>query len=971
MSTVSDVTTVTYSGDLRVDSLLYSTVDWNFLLAARTTLFYTFDLSVISTVSPTAVTTFNAAQKASAIAVLNYASSVTGIVFVETPSGAAADFHFGDTNIAGASTTGLTHTAESYSFTGGNVLTSYSAEAFIFLDNVEFLASNTNPASGTIGYEVLLHEVGHALGLGHPFDGAFQLPTGQDNTNNTVMSYTHVGGIKSTFQAYDLLALRWIYGEDGLRGSFGFNSTNGPSLTLVPSGDTTAPTVSGFSPADELSNVAVGSNIVVTFNEPITRGTGSILLKNGLGTTIETYNAATSPNLSISSNTLTIDPTSLLANGTVYFLEFGSGNIQDIAGNAYAGTSSYNFSTVALPNHTPTGAVQVTGLKTQGATLSAATISLSDADGLGSFSYQWMRGSTVVLSTDSPFYKLGQSDVGKTISVRVNYVDGLGKSESVLSEATAQIANSNDLPSGSVSIVGTPKVGALLIALNNLADLDGLGVIHYQWLAAGSNITGATGSTFTPTFDQLGKTLSVVASYTDGFGASESKTSSVTIPIVSGDTTPPTVSIGDNVAGVANLLTGNIAYLLSFNESVSGLELSDFTIVNGTSNSLTGSAKSWTINVTPAPNIGSGVVSLTLKSGAVRDLSGNLNLSVLSSSQAIDTVAPIVLNFKPADETNNITTDSNIILTFSEAIQRGNASILLKNGSGTVIESFDAGTSNRLSISGSALTINPSADLLDSSEYRIEFASASVKDLAGNAYAGSNGYNFSTAIPIIMTGTIDNDNFVGDAGNDTLSGAEGNDIFKGNGGNDLLDGGNGLDLARFNGKIADYTLSQIGASTVVQANSGTDGKDTLQTIERLQFSDNNIAFDILGNAGQAYRLYQAAFDRRPDLAGLGYWINDMDKGSSLTNVAGGFFQSPEFRALYGSNPDTTTLITNFYKNVLHRAPDQAGFDYWANELNNNIITPAGALASFCESTENQAQVIGSIQNGIEYSPWLV
>ncbi len=144
----------------------------------------------------------------------------------------------------------------------------------------------------------------------------------------------------------------------------------------------------------------------------------------------------------------------------------------------------------------------------------------------------------------------------------------------------------------------------------------------------------------------------------------------------------------------------------------------------------------------------------------------------------------------------------------------------------------------------------------------------------------------------------------------------------------------------------------------------------LTNVERLQFSDTYIALDIAGTAGQAYRLYQAAFDRKPDLAGLGYWIKDMDKGTSLTTVAAGFFQSSEFQKLYGSNPNTTTLITNFYQNVLHRAPDQAGFDYWAGELNTGKITPAGALASFCESTENQALVIGSIQNGIEYTPWL-
>ena len=43
MATTSDVTTIKYSGDLRVDSLLYDTVDWNYLLPYRTTLYYTFD----------------------------------------------------------------------------------------------------------------------------------------------------------------------------------------------------------------------------------------------------------------------------------------------------------------------------------------------------------------------------------------------------------------------------------------------------------------------------------------------------------------------------------------------------------------------------------------------------------------------------------------------------------------------------------------------------------------------------------------------------------------------------------------------------------------------------------------------------------------------------------------------------------------------------------------------------------------
>jgi hypothetical protein len=114
-------------------------------------------------------------------------------------------------------------------------------------------------------------------------------------------------------------------------------------------------------------------------------------------------------------------------------------------------------------------------------------------------------------------------------------------------------------------------------------------------------------------------------------------------------------------------------------------------------------------------------------------------------------------------------------------------------------------------------------------------------------------------------------------------------------------------------------------------------------------------------------VYQAAFNRKPDLGGLGYWINDLDHGATLTDVAAGFFGSAEFQALYGVNPSNTTLITNLYANVLHRAPDTDGFNYWIEQLNTGKISAASTLASFAESAENQAQVIGAIQNGIDYT----
>ncbi|MBI3728238.1 MAG: DUF4214 domain-containing protein [Burkholderiales bacterium] len=230
----------------------------------------------------------------------------------------------------------------------------------------------------------------------------------------------------------------------------------------------------------------------------------------------------------------------------------------------------------------------------------------------------------------------------------------------------------------------------------------------------------------------------------------------------------------------------------------------------------------------------------------------------------------------------------------------------------------------------------------------------------------------SSVIGITINGTTANEVLTGTAGGDYLYGFAGKDTLTGGAGNDLLAGGDDLDMASFTGQRASYSISKSkdGQSWVITDLVGSDGTDQLIDIERLQFKDQALALDINGTAGQVYRLYQAAFDRKPDLVGLGYWINDMDKGSSLTQVAAGFFQSPEFQKLYGAAPSNATLVGNFYQNVLHRAPDQVGYDYWLNQLNTGKISAAGVLASFCDSPENQALVASSIQNGIDYTLWL-
>jgi len=129
--------------------------------------------------------------------------------------------------------------------------------------------------------------------------------------------------------------------------------------------------------------------------------------------------------------------------------------------------------------------------------------------------------------------------------------------------------------------------------------------------------------------------------------------------------------------------------------------------------------------------------------------------------------------------------------------------------------------------------------------------------------------------------------------------------------------------------------------------------------------------DTDGVAGQAYRIYKAAFDRNPDTGGLGYWIAQMDKGMNVVEVAARFIDSDEFRVLYGSKPSNAEFLTKVYSNVLDRNPDQAGLAWWVSEMSTNPTkTWQKVLADFSESAENQANVATLIANGIPYDPWV-
>jgi hypothetical protein len=180
-------------------------------------------------------------------------------------------------------------------------------------------------------------------------------------------------------------------------------------------------------------------------------------------------------------------------------------------------------------------------------------------------------------------------------------------------------------------------------------------------------------------------------------------------------------------------------------------------------------------------------------------------------------------------------------------------------------------------------------------------------------------------------------------------------------------GSDALDIVAYGGSHASFTVQRDSAGFSVTAKDGA--RDALVNVERIKFNDAMLALDIDGTAGQAYRLYRAAFDRVPDKGGLGYWIDMMDKGVTLEQAASGFTTSREFADLYGADASDAQFVQLLYKNVLHREAEGPGFEYWMDALGEKDVPREQVLGFFSESHENQVQVIGSIQDGILFTPW--
>lgn len=215
--------------------------------------------------------------------------------------------------------------------------------------------------------------------------------------------------------------------------------------------------------------------------------------------------------------------------------------------------------------------------------------------------------------------------------------------------------------------------------------------------------------------------------------------------------------------------------------------------------------------------------------------------------------------------------------------------------------------------------------------------------------------------PLDPDGEVDPDAFA-----HQFIGTSGRDIFTIPAASSYVDGRGNIDIANF-ARSAEGMSFAVGRDAVVFADGDT--LFYLRDVERINFFEGTLLLDTGAgeNAGMAYRIYQAAFDRTPDAGGLEFWIDKLDTGSaSFSAIANHFIHSAEFINTFGTTQtvSNTHFIELMYTHTLGRNYDRAGLDFWVQRLEGGQMSRADVLAFFAESPENQALVAEQIDNGI-------
>jgi Ca2+-binding RTX toxin-like protein len=406
-------------------------------------------------------------------------------------------------------------------------------------------------------------------------------------------------------------------------------------------------------------------------------------------------------------------------------------------------------------------------------------------------------------------------------------------------DQTVTVQN-NTPPTGTVTLSGTATQGQTLTASNTLADADGPAslTVSYQWRAAGIDIIGATLSTYLLTQSDVGKTITVVASYTDATATAESVTSNPSASVANLNDLPSgAVTLSANpVAGqnltVSNTLTdadGPASLSISYQWRVAGIDIAGAT-TNQYTPTLGDAGKAITVQASYTDAYGTHESVTSSASALVAlNLIGTTGVDTLTGAAGADTLnggaGADRLYGAGGDDTYYADLQGDLIF---ESAGQGNDSVISSSNF------YLYANVENLSLGAGAGNLFGSGNALD------------------NTMTGNEGDN-------LLLGWDGSDTLIGNAGADILYGVEGADSLLGGAGIDVLIGGNGADSLdggadsdALYGEAADDILYG-GTGFVTDILVAGEGNDTLD-------GSASLASGQTRNQGDYDRMYGQAGD---------------------------------------------------------------------------------------------------------------
>jgi hypothetical protein len=368
-------------------------------------------------------------------------------------------------------------------------------------------------------------------------------------------------------------------------------------------------------------------------------------------------------------------------------------------------------------------------------------------------------------------------------------------------------------------------------------------------------------------------------------------------------------------------------------DTISGVTFDFSAFGGGAAVAATNVAGTWTASYTlPAGSIVANNVNIA---ATVTDNAGNVTTTADTTNASVDTDVPEVVSVVvPVDATYTIGQVLPFTVIFDQIVEiddtGGSPRLAINlNTGGTVFANYQGGTGTAeltFWFTVGAGMVDPDGIVIAG----LQLGGGTISDVPGNpAILALNGVGATGGILIDspqpgggsgspvkikeIWGTVDDDRLQEVSVDARYFGLEGQDTVV------------------YDGSRADFSIELLPSGNIRL--SGDNFTHTLNSIERIEFDDGTLIFDLASSSAAAvYRLYSGAFGRAPDEPGLLYWLDVVSQGTDLELIARHFLTSQEFTERFGPQLSNSELVELFYGHVLGRAGEAEGLQFWTEYL---------------------------------------